>query len=179
MLELKAAATTPGFVFWDRVFLCHPGCPGTHYVDHVGLEPTGLCLLLSSRCLGSTHHHTQHILFLCLSGDRYRPIYLFWLLLIAVIWISMWKFLWAWCTFQFSWVHSVGEQWAAHAIISRSVPMPVDCSLSNSISLPLMQWVRTSISPHPHQHLPYFYHSCFTEWGLVSHCTFDSHFLRV
>jgi hypothetical protein len=36
--------TAPGqllwlfFCFWDRVFLCSPGCPGTHFVDHAGLE---------------------------------------------------------------------------------------------------------------------------------------------
>jgi hypothetical protein len=26
------------FVFWDRVSLCSPGCPGTHSVDQAGLE---------------------------------------------------------------------------------------------------------------------------------------------
>ena len=26
------------FFFWDRVFLCSPGCPGTHSVDQVGLK---------------------------------------------------------------------------------------------------------------------------------------------
>ena len=26
------------FVFRDRVSLCSPGCPGTHFVDQVGLE---------------------------------------------------------------------------------------------------------------------------------------------
>jgi hypothetical protein len=26
------------FVFWDRVFLHSPGCPGTHSVDQAGLE---------------------------------------------------------------------------------------------------------------------------------------------
>jgi hypothetical protein len=25
------------FVFWDRVSLCSPGCPGTHFVDQAGL----------------------------------------------------------------------------------------------------------------------------------------------
>jgi hypothetical protein len=25
-------------VFWDRVSLCSPGCPGTHSVDQAGLE---------------------------------------------------------------------------------------------------------------------------------------------
>jgi hypothetical protein len=28
----------PCFVFRDRVSLCSPGCPGTHFVDHDGLE---------------------------------------------------------------------------------------------------------------------------------------------
>ena len=26
------------FVFWDKVFLYSPGCPGTHFVDRAGLE---------------------------------------------------------------------------------------------------------------------------------------------
>ena len=26
------------FFFCDRVFLCSPGCPGTHFVDQAGLE---------------------------------------------------------------------------------------------------------------------------------------------
>jgi hypothetical protein len=26
------------FVFWDRVSLCSPGCPGTHSVDQAGLR---------------------------------------------------------------------------------------------------------------------------------------------
>jgi hypothetical protein len=26
------------FVFRDRVSLCSPGCPGTHFVDRAGLE---------------------------------------------------------------------------------------------------------------------------------------------
>jgi hypothetical protein len=26
------------FVFWDRVCLYNPGCPGTHFVDQAGLE---------------------------------------------------------------------------------------------------------------------------------------------
>jgi hypothetical protein len=26
------------FFFWDRVSLCIPGCPGTHFVDQAGLE---------------------------------------------------------------------------------------------------------------------------------------------
>ena len=27
-----------GLIFWDRVSLCSPGCPGTHSVDQAGLE---------------------------------------------------------------------------------------------------------------------------------------------
>jgi hypothetical protein len=27
------------FVFRDRVSLCSPGCPGTHFVDQAGLKP--------------------------------------------------------------------------------------------------------------------------------------------
>jgi hypothetical protein len=27
-------------VFWDRVSLCNPGCPGTHSVDQAVLELT-------------------------------------------------------------------------------------------------------------------------------------------
>jgi hypothetical protein len=27
-----------GLVFWDRVSLCSPGCPGTHFVDQAGLK---------------------------------------------------------------------------------------------------------------------------------------------
>jgi hypothetical protein len=27
-----------GLVFPDRVSLCSPGCPGTHFVDQAGLE---------------------------------------------------------------------------------------------------------------------------------------------
>ena len=46
VLGLKACATTPGFffffffflVFQDRVSLCSPGCPGTHFVDQAGLK---------------------------------------------------------------------------------------------------------------------------------------------
>jgi hypothetical protein len=26
------------FVFWDKVSLCSPGCPGTHSVDQAGLK---------------------------------------------------------------------------------------------------------------------------------------------
>jgi hypothetical protein len=38
------------FFFWDRVSLCSPGCPGTHFVDQAGLE------LLSAGIKGVRHH---------------------------------------------------------------------------------------------------------------------------
>ena len=44
------------FIFQDRVFLCSPGCLGTHSVDQAGLELTeiSLCLwVLESLCF---HH---------------------------------------------------------------------------------------------------------------------------
>jgi hypothetical protein len=36
------------FCFWDRVSLCSPGCPGTHFVDQAGLELKFACLCLPS-----------------------------------------------------------------------------------------------------------------------------------
>jgi len=41
--QLEKQATTKLYlfiylVFRDRVFLCSPGCPGTHFVDEAGLE---------------------------------------------------------------------------------------------------------------------------------------------
>jgi hypothetical protein len=41
-------------VFWDRVSLCSPGCPGTHSVDQAGLELRNLPAS-ASRVLGLTH----------------------------------------------------------------------------------------------------------------------------
>jgi hypothetical protein len=37
--------------FWDRVSLCSPGCPGTHFVDQAGLERRSLPAS-ASRVLG-------------------------------------------------------------------------------------------------------------------------------
>lgn len=43
MLGSKACTPCPAlFVFWDRVFLCNPGCPRTHSVIQAGLELTDL-----------------------------------------------------------------------------------------------------------------------------------------
>jgi hypothetical protein len=39
------------FVFQDRVSLCSPGCPGTHFVDQAGLELRNLPAS-ASRVLG-------------------------------------------------------------------------------------------------------------------------------
>jgi hypothetical protein len=38
-------------VFQDRVSLCNPGCPGTHFIDQVGLELRNLPAS-ASRVLG-------------------------------------------------------------------------------------------------------------------------------
>jgi hypothetical protein len=53
------------FVFWDRVSLYSPGCPGTHFVDQAGLElrnpPAS-----ASRVLGSKACATMPGLNICL-----------------------------------------------------------------------------------------------------------------
>jgi hypothetical protein len=36
-LEFSVTATN-AYLFQDRVSLCSPGCPGTHFVDQAGLE---------------------------------------------------------------------------------------------------------------------------------------------
>ena len=45
-------------VFRDRVSLCSPGCPGTHFVDQAGLElrnlPTSACRLLGLKSSAAT-----------------------------------------------------------------------------------------------------------------------------
>jgi hypothetical protein len=44
------------FVFRDRVSLCSPGCPGTHFVDQAGLElrnpPASACQVLGLKGCG-------------------------------------------------------------------------------------------------------------------------------
>jgi hypothetical protein len=50
------------FLFWDRVSLCSPGCPGTHFLDQASLEPT--CLYLPSAGIKRVcHHHLAHVFF--------------------------------------------------------------------------------------------------------------------
>jgi hypothetical protein len=48
------------FFFLDRVSLCNPGCPGTHFVDQAGLElrnpPASASQVLGLKC--GVHHHT-------------------------------------------------------------------------------------------------------------------------
>lgn len=55
------------FLFWGRISLCNPGCPGTHYVDQTSLKPQEkkkktqnclyLCLCLwAVRIQGMSHH---------------------------------------------------------------------------------------------------------------------------
>ena len=58
------------FVFRDRVSLCSPGCPGTHFVDQAGLElrnpPASASRVLGLKaCISwSRFHDSQHHLFL-------------------------------------------------------------------------------------------------------------------
>jgi hypothetical protein len=46
------------FVFPDRVSLCSPGCPGTHFVDQAGLElrklPASACQVLGLKACATT-----------------------------------------------------------------------------------------------------------------------------
>jgi hypothetical protein len=49
--------------FWDRVSLCSPGCPGTHFLDLAGLE-LHLALPPISGIKGM-HHHCLAFLFVC------------------------------------------------------------------------------------------------------------------
>jgi hypothetical protein len=54
------------FVFRDRVSLCSPGCPGTHFVDQAGLElrnpPASASQVLGLKVCATTSWH-QLILF--------------------------------------------------------------------------------------------------------------------
>jgi hypothetical protein len=49
------------FVFPDRVSLCSPGCPGTHFVDQVGLElrnpPASASQVLGLKACATTPGH--------------------------------------------------------------------------------------------------------------------------
>jgi hypothetical protein len=61
--------------FWDRVFLCRPGCPGTHSVDQAGLElrnlPASASQVLGLKVCATSaqlshlflnhHHHQSHL----------------------------------------------------------------------------------------------------------------------
>jgi hypothetical protein len=48
-------------VFQDRVSLCSPGCPGTHFVDQAGLELRKRIPASASQVLGikGVRHHAQ------------------------------------------------------------------------------------------------------------------------
>ena len=64
--NIKYNAFFPPLVFQDRVSLCSPGCPGTYYVDQVGLELTELhCLCLWIAGIEGTqcHHLTNTMHF--------------------------------------------------------------------------------------------------------------------
>jgi hypothetical protein len=52
---------------WDRVSLCSPGCPGTHFVAHAGLELRYLPLCFPSAGTKGVRHHAR-LVFLFLVG---------------------------------------------------------------------------------------------------------------
>ena len=51
------------FVFRDRVSLCSPGCPGTHFVDQAGLElrnlPASASGVLGLKVCATTPSHVS------------------------------------------------------------------------------------------------------------------------
>jgi hypothetical protein len=55
-------------VFWDRVSLCSPGCPGTHSVDQTGLElrnpPASASQVLRLKVCATTPGLTRNSLLL-------------------------------------------------------------------------------------------------------------------
>ena len=60
----KVSMSTLGFFvlfcvlfFQDRVSLCSPGCPGTHFVDQAGLEHRNPPVCLPSAGIKGVHHH--------------------------------------------------------------------------------------------------------------------------
>jgi hypothetical protein len=56
-------------LFWDRVSLYRPGCPGTHFVDQAGVETQkSACLCLPSSGIKGVLHHTRlGFSFMCVS----------------------------------------------------------------------------------------------------------------
>lgn len=48
--------------FWDNLSLCSPSSLGTSYVDHIGLELTGMtCPHLLDTGIQDQCHHTRHV----------------------------------------------------------------------------------------------------------------------
>jgi hypothetical protein len=82
-------------VFWDRVSLCSPDCPGTHSVDQTGLELRNLPAS-ASRVLGlkacATRpswmkvliHVPQHISFRTSSPTPFNQVFIYYLLLFLI-----------------------------------------------------------------------------------------------
>jgi hypothetical protein len=54
------------FFFRDRVSLCSPGCPGTHYVDQAGLKLRNRLLCFPSAGIKGVRHYAQLALSSCL-----------------------------------------------------------------------------------------------------------------
>jgi hypothetical protein len=109
------------FVFWDRVSLCSPGCPGTHFVDQAGLwTQKSACLCLPSAGIKGVHHYTRlRRSFLNSSMVAMRPR--------AVMWFTDWddwnKHLTKWSsednvTGQRSCQEASGDSNARHCVVS-------------------------------------------------------------
>jgi hypothetical protein len=57
-----------GFFFQDRVSLCSPGCPGTHFVDQAGLKlrnlPASASQVLGLKaCATTARHHIRSLYY--------------------------------------------------------------------------------------------------------------------
>jgi hypothetical protein len=61
--------------FWDRVSLCSPGCPGTHFVDQTGLElrnpPASASQVLGLKACATTTW--QNLAFIYVTTDQHFP----------------------------------------------------------------------------------------------------------
>jgi hypothetical protein len=58
----EGECSPPSFFFQDRVSLCSPGCPGTHFVDQAGLElrnpPASASRVLGLKACATTPGHS-------------------------------------------------------------------------------------------------------------------------
>jgi hypothetical protein len=76
--------------FWDRVSLCNPGCPGTHFADQAGLElrnlPASASQVLGLKVCTTTARHdiTSYYRDICSS------VFMNVLCIIAINWEKSW-----------------------------------------------------------------------------------------